>query len=159
MDDFFRNARARNTHVEANLNHSFPAQALAGYSMAESSPILADAVDAKLAWSATATRVPELPESCVLVLELADATVFTFGFPRPPPPPRPRDAAERHFAEALLVGEAELLGIARLFGLLGATTLACACLRGACARVANCVHRDRRKARAADLGLESRETS
>ena len=25
----FRNARARNTHVEANLNHSFPAQALA----------------------------------------------------------------------------------------------------------------------------------
>ncbi|KAH8060473.1 hypothetical protein JL722_4570 [Aureococcus anophagefferens] len=50
----------------------------AGYSMAESSPILADAADATLAWSATATRVPELPESCVLVLELADATVFTF---------------------------------------------------------------------------------
>ncbi|KAH8049455.1 hypothetical protein JL721_11683 [Aureococcus anophagefferens] len=123
----------------------------------KSSPILADAADATLAWSATATRVPELPESCVLVLELADATVFTFGFPRPPPPPRPRDAAERHFAEALLVGEAELLGIARLFGLLGATTLACAGLRGACARVANCVHRDRRKARAADLGLEPRD--
>ena len=27
MDAFFRNARARNTHVEANLNLSFPAQA------------------------------------------------------------------------------------------------------------------------------------
>ena len=28
VDDFFRNARARNTHVEANLNHSFPAQVI-----------------------------------------------------------------------------------------------------------------------------------
>ena len=26
MDAFFRNARARNTHVEENLNHPFPAQ-------------------------------------------------------------------------------------------------------------------------------------
>ena len=29
MDPFFWNARARNTHVEENLNHPFPAQAYA----------------------------------------------------------------------------------------------------------------------------------
>ncbi|KAH8052458.1 hypothetical protein JL720_14936 [Aureococcus anophagefferens] len=104
--------------------------ALAGYSMAESSPILADAADATLAWSATATRVPELPEACSCSSSPTRRSSPLFRGRRR----RQRDAAERH--RRRLVGEAELLGIARLFGLLGATTLACAGLRGACARVA-----------------------
>ena len=42
---FFRNARAQNTHVEANLNHHFPAQALTSDTSVELTLDSADVAD------------------------------------------------------------------------------------------------------------------
>ena len=121
------------------------ARPLRGFSANEAQPVLLDAFDEPLAWTPDGPK-DDIPRDCVLVLHLADATVFTFGFDRHAPGSSKRDAAERHFAEAAHVAGAELGGLAKLFSLLALTTLSCTALRALARKVAHCaVLREKRK--------------